>query len=254
MSVSKNILNILDENTKFFINHFDFYLDIVDEAISLQGKIGLNAESMQLLPEHDQNLIKTYVFLVESGNTTWAASLRLLASGFNADIYGLLRILYETAALLHYGNSAPPDTRTELYRTMFKSGLPENEHQKNEWKLVQKATQYLEKHNPGFKPVRKKLNNFGAHISRSKIVIGNITAIGDSSASRIFSPNWSCPHFLMGLEFLLSIKIQILEEYAHLQKTYNGLPTDAEQMIKRIAGKVISLIRPKLQAMMKKNK
>lgn len=251
MSTSRNILRILDGHTKDYLDRFAFYLDAADQVIALQGKMGLDVAAMQALPEHDQNLVKAYLFLVESSNTTWAAALRLLSSGFIADAYGLIRILYETAALLHYANSSPPDTRTELYRKMFESGLPEEAHRKQEWAFTRKATQLLETNYPDLIRVHKELNNFGGHISKSKVVLGNITAFGDASASPIFTPNWSDNRYLAGLDFLLTVSTLVLEEYATLHETFGGISPDIQTKVRGLAGKFMSSVRPKLQSMMK---
>jgi len=251
MSASRTILKLMEKHGKTFSQRFPFYLDATDDFISLQGQMGLDTAAMQALPEHDQNLVKTYVFLVESGNTTWAAALRLLSAGFIADAYGLIRILYETAALLHYGNSFPPDTRTELYRSFFKSGLPEDQHRKQEWVFTRKATRLLENDSPGLIPVHHELNNFGGHISRAKVVLGNITALGNASASRVFMPNWSDNRYLAALDFLVNVSMLILEEYAKLHESYGGLSPEVKARVKRLAGAFLSTVRPKLQAMMK---
>lgn len=251
MSTSRNILNLMEQHGRTFAKRFPFYLDAADQIISLQGKMGLDVPAMQGLPEHDQNLVKTYVFLAESGNTTWSAALRLLSAGFIADAYGLIRILYETAALLHYGNSSPPDTRSELYRAIFKSDLPEEEHRRQEWAFTQKATRLIEKENPGLIPVRQELNNFGGHISRAKVVLGNIGALGNASASRVFMPDWSDNRYLAGLDVLLTVSTLILEEYAELQDSYGSVSPDVKTSVKGLAGTFLSTVRPKLQAMMK---
>jgi len=251
MSTARSILGLLDSHTKDFLRHFPFYLDASDELLSLQGQMGLDEKAMRMLPEEDQNAIKACVFLVESANTTWAAALRLLSSGFVADSYSLIRILYEIGALLHYANSSPPQTRVELYHTMFKSGLPEDEHRKQEWTLLRRATQLIEKENPGLLPVRQELNNFGGHISRAKVVLGNVTAMGSSSASRVFTPNWTDRRYLAGLEFLLTVMALVLEEYAKAQKAYGGISDKVQREIERIVEKSVREIRPALQRMMK---
>ena len=252
MSTSRDILGILDLHTKSYLSQFGFYLDATDEMFALQGEIGLDISEMQALPENDQNLIKTYVFLVESSNTTWAAALRLLSSGFVADCYSLIRILYEIGALLHYGNSSPPDTRSELYLTIFKSGLSEDKHHKSEWNLIQKASRLIERENPGLIPVRQELNNFGGHISRAKVVLGNIMALGTSSSSRIFTLNWNDSRYLAGLDFLMSMNLLILEEYALLHETYGGISPETHNQVKAQASKILSKVRPRLQCMVKK--
>jgi len=250
MSTSRNILNLMEQHGKTFSRRFSFYLDATDEFIALQGQMGLAVAAMETLSEHDQNMVKTYLFLVESGNTTWAAALRLLSAGFSADAYGLIRILYETAALLHYGNSSPPDSRTELYRSMFKSGLPEDQHRKQEWRFTRKATRLLETDHPELVPVHQELNNFGGHISRAKVVLGNVTARGNASASRVFSADWSDNRYLAGLDFLLNVSTLILEEYAKMHKSYGGLSPEVEARVKALAGTYLSMVRPRLQAMM----
>ena len=250
MSTSRNILNLMEQHGKTFVKRFSFYLDASDQVLSLQGKMGLDVAEIQALPEHDQNLIKTYVFLAESSNTTWSAALRLLSAGFIADVYGLIRILYETAALLHYGNSAPPDTRAELYHSMFKSDLPEAEHRKREWAFTQKATRLLEQDNPGLVPVRQELNNFGGHISRAKVMLGNVGALGNASASRVFMSGWSDNRYLAGLDVLLTVSTLILEEYAVLHDAYGGLSPDMKVRVKGLAGTFLLTVRPRLQAMM----
>ena len=232
MSTSRNILGILDSQTKDFLGYFPFYLDALDELFSLQSSIGLDGAAMQALPEDDQNAVKTYVFLVESANTTWAAALRLLSSGFVAESYSLIRVLYEIAALLHYANSSPPSTRAELYLTMFKSGLPEDQHRKEEWNLIRKASQLIEQENPGLVPVHRELNNFGGHISRAKVVLSNITVIGSSSASRIFTPNWKDNRYLAGLDFLFTVTVLILEEYTKVHETYGGITPDVQGKVR----------------------
>ncbi len=250
MSTSRNILNLMDQHGKAFAKRFPFYLDAADQVIYLQGKMGLDVAAMKAMSEQDQNVVKTYVFLVESGNTTWSAVLRLLSAGFIADAYGLIRILYETAALLHYGNSEPQDSRTELYRAIFKSGLPEKEHRKQEWAFTQKATRLIEEENPGLIPVRQELNNFGGHISRAKVVLGNVGVLGNASASRVFTPDWSDNRYLAGLDFLLTVSTLIVEEYAELQDSYGGVSAEVKNKVKALAGTFLSTVRPELQAMM----
>ncbi len=251
MSTSRNILHLLGGHEKTFSQSFTFYLDAIDEVMTLQGQIGLDADKMIALPEHDQALIKTYVFLVESGNTTWAAALRLLSSGFAADSYGLIRILYETSALLHYGNSSPPETRTELYNAMFKSRIHEREHRKNEWNFTQMCICSFEKDKPELATVRRELNNFGGHISRAKILMGNLTITENVSASSVFTPNWRDNRYLAGLDFLYSLNALIIEEYAIMQRSYGGLPAGTQEQLTRLTKAFISSVRPKLQAMMK---
>lgn len=249
MSTSRKILAILDSHTKAYLERFSFYLDAVDEVFHLQGQMGLDESGMQSLPLDDQNAFKAYLFLVESANTTWAAALRLLSSGFIADAYSLIRILYEVAALLHYGNSCPPETRQELHRSMFSSGLPEDEHKREEWKLIKRAETLIEGENPGLVAIRRELNNFGSHISRAKIVLGNVTALGESSASRVFTPNWTDNRYLAGLDFLFTVTAMILEEYAKLNEAHGAISEQVHDQVRGLSRNFVSTIRPRLQQM-----
>jgi len=249
MSISRNILDILDFHTKAYLNLFPFYLDASDKLFDLQSRMGLDETAMNMLAEEDQNIFKAHFFLVESANTTWAASLRLLSSGFVADTYSLIRILYEVAALLHYSNSSPPSTSEELYHKIFKSDLSEDDHRKKEWALIKKAEALFENEIPDLVHVRRELNNFGAHISRAKVVLGNITSHGCSAVSRVFKPNWNDNRYLAALDFLLSIMMLILEEYAKTNVLFGGITDQVHAEVKGLAGMFTSEIRPRLQQM-----
>ena len=251
-SASRNILTLLGTHAKTFSQNFPAYLDATDEMIRLQEEIGLDPASLQALPAHDRKLIKAYLFLVESSNTTWAAALHLLSAGFISDAYGLIRILYETASLLHYGNSSPPETRNELYKTMFKSGLPGKEHKRQEWALTQKATRALEADNPQLISMRQEMNNFGGHISLSKIALSNVTTMDNACASRIFAPNWSHKRYLLGLDLLFSTNAFILIEYAKFQENYGGVPAQVATQINELPKNFESKVRPQLEARMEK--
>jgi len=249
MSISRDILDILDFHTKAHLEQFSFYLDAYDELFTLQTRMGLDEPALHLLADEDQNIFKAHLFLVESANTTWAASLRLLSSGFDADAYSLIRILYEVAALLHYSNSNPPSTRKELYRTVFKSGLSEDQHRKKEWALIRKAEALLESDISGLVHVRRELNNFGSHISRSKVVLGNITSLGCSAVSRVFTANWTNRTYLAALDFLFNMMMLILEEYAEANVAFDGITDKVHAEVKGITAKFTTEVRPRLQRM-----
>ncbi|TKJ47576.1 hypothetical protein CEE34_02915 [Candidatus Aerophobetes bacterium Ae_b3a] len=246
MSTTRNSFRIFNAFSNEFIKKFDFYLDSFDELFHLQGEIGLDQNELSSLPELDQNLVKAYLFLAESSNTTAIGTLRLLSSNLYSDAYSLVRILYEIACLMHYGNMSRTN-KEELYFSMFKSNLPEEEHYKNEWKLIKKAENQYESECPGFIAVRRELNNFGGHISRRKVVSGNITSIGESSASRLFSYNFNNRYLLAGLEFVHNTFNIILEEYAKHLKEFNGVTNEAYDDIMKFASNFLDNIRPKLQ-------
>jgi hypothetical protein len=252
MSTVKNLFNFMNSYSVNFMTKFDFYINSFDKAISYQSKIGLERESLADLQELDKKLVQSYLFLAESSNTTTMAALRLFNSNFFSDAYALIRILYEIACLMHYGNSTK-ENKIELYNVFYKLKLPEEEHQRNEWKLIKKSQSLFEKEKPGLIDVRKELNSFGSHISRKKVVLGNITALGDSSASTIFTDNSQSRYYLAGLDFTFSMFVLILEEYAIHLKDYNGATDDDVLNIRKFSTNHINEIRPKLVQMIKES-
>ncbi|MFW9928277.1 MAG: hypothetical protein ACFFD1_02690, partial [Candidatus Thorarchaeota archaeon] len=179
-------------------------------------------------------------------NTTSTGALRLFSSNFHSDAYSLIRILYEIASLMHYGNITFENKKEILY-SFFKSGLSEPDHKKKEWKLIQKAERELENENPEYIDIRKELNNFGGHVSISKIFIGNVTTFNNATASTLFSSNFRSRRLLAGLDFLFSIMVLILDEYSNHLEDYNGVSETLKNDIKKLQLEFLNEIRPKLQ-------
>lgn len=248
MSTTRNILNHLNQNTEQFQNQFGFYLDYFDRVFELQSKIGFS--DITLLDDDDQTICKTYLFLVEASNTSITAALNLFSSGFTSDTYSILRILFETLALLIYGNISS-DNKILIYKTFFKSGLKIEEHQKGEWKLIKKATDHLESEKPDYIEIRQALNNFGSHISGRKIITGNITVENGKSISRIFTSNFNDSWFLAGLDFLLGLAVGILHAYADHLDEYDVIPVETKDNIYELPNIFLVNIRPRLQKMKK---
>ena len=188
-----------------------------------------------------------YLFLTESVNTTATGALHLFAGNLFCDAFALLRMMYEAAALMHYGNQSPQHS-DELYRAMFKSGMDEQSHHKGEWTMIRKATGQWESEKPGLVPIRQYINNYGAHISRAKIVLGNVTAFGNQSASAVFVDNTRRPEFVMGLDMLHTLFMMVLEEYDKQAKLYPGASPSVAQEIAAHNGRFLAEVRPMLQA------
>ncbi|MDP8227346.1 MAG: hypothetical protein P9L89_06890 [Candidatus Celaenobacter polaris] len=250
MSTIRHLINFMNSFSKSFLMKFDFYINSFDTAISYQSKIGLNRTELSSLTELDQKLVQSYLSLAESSNTTAMGALRLLISNFYSDAYSLIRILYEIACLMHYGNSTR-ENKIELYEVFYNSKLPEYEHQKKEWRLIKKSQSLFEKEKPGLIDVRKKLNSFGSHISRKKVVLGNMTALEESSTSTLFTDNSSNRYYLAGLEFTHSMYVLILEEYAKHLQIYNGSTSNDIVEIRNLSSNFLKKIRPRLVNMVK---
>ena len=247
MSTTRNVLQACDGFLGSFVEHFGFYLDSVDRIFELQSRIGLETAALTALPDEEQARFKSCLLLAESVNTTSMGALLLFAGNFYSDPFALLRMVYEAVALMHYGNQSSRHG-DEVYRTMFKSGLDEAAQSKGEWALIQKAQSNLETGNPDLVSLRRCLNNFGAHISRAKIVLGNVGTLGNQAASTVFLSNFSRTEYLMGLGLLHCLLMMALEEYDKQAASYSGaLPSVADEIAahnKRFAAQ----IRPRLQA------
>ncbi len=247
MSTTRNSIKIFENSSEKFIHEFDFYLDALDEIYHYQSAIGLTPNELASLPELDQNVIKSFLFLVESANTTSIGALRLFSSNLFSDSYSLIRILYEIGCLMHYGNISI-ENKKEIYFTIFKSGLSEKDHRRNEWKLIQKAERKTEELVPGLIPIRNELNNFGGHISKSKIFLGNVSIINSASVSKLFTSNFHNRFFLKGLDLLYSTSLLLLEEYLKHLKCYKNFSEFTKREIEKLASKFAANIRPRLQS------
>lgn len=248
MSITRNILRASDGALlDTFIREFDFYLDSLDHIFHLQGRIGLDAPALSGLSERDQNRFKSFLFLTESVNTTSMGVLRLFAGNLYSDAFALLRMMYEAACLMHYGNQSPQHG-DEVCNTMFKSGLDGQDHSKREWALIREAEAHWEAEKPDLVPLRKYINNFGAHISRAKIVLGNVSVVGNQSASTIFLDNSRKKEYLMGLDMLHSLLMMILKEYDEHAASYPGAMPSVADKIAAHNKRFLAEVRPFLQA------
>lgn len=246
MSSTRNLLQACEPAFEQFETDFAFYLDAMDQLFRLQGKVGLEKPQLAALPEADQNRFKGFMFIVESSNTTGIGALRLFASGLFSDPYALLRMLYEAGALLHYGNKSTSDGN-QLFATIFKSGLDNKEHAKAEWALVQKATREWEKELPDLAPLRQYINNYGAHLSREKIVLGNMGVLGEGTVSTLFTANYGKPHLLMGLDTLFLLLLHILEEYDRQATSHAGSEPSIAPKLRELNKHFHAEVRPNLQ-------
>lgn len=242
----------MDSSSSQFRRKFGFYIQSFNEAMSIQGKIGLTKEKMDALNLIDDKLVKTYLFLAESSNTTSVGILRLMSSNLFSDAFSLMRILYEVACLMHWGNISI-ENKQEIYDIIFKSKKSGAEQGKLEWSLIQKTQNRFETEKPGLIDIRKILNNYGSHISREKIVLGNMTSLNGSTASTLFIDNSGNGNYLMGLEFTHLLYNMILEEYAIHLKYYSGATDKDISAIVKNTNDILQKIRPSLQKMIKEN-
>lgn len=252
MSTTRNVIKALNLFSNDFLDKFDFYLDSFDEAIELQSRIGFSENELKKFDPMQINLIKSYLFLVDSSNTTAIGALRLFNSNLYSDSYSLIRIMYEIACIMHYGNISN-ENKIEVYKVFFKSGLTGEEHSKNEWKLIQKSQRQFELEKCGLIAIRKELNNYGSHLSSKKMFLGNLTMKNSASASSLFVDNTEKDQYLMGLEFLHFMYNVVLEEYAKHLFSYNGATETDLNNIQINTNGIINNIRPRLMKMRNKN-
>ncbi|MDZ4180684.1 MAG: hypothetical protein U1E29_15875 [Coriobacteriia bacterium] len=230
------------------MDRFDFYLDALDGLFVLQGRAGLSEAALTALPADEQLRFKAYLFLMESVNTTASGALQLFASNYYSDAFALLRMIYEAASLMYYGNQSPV-CADEFYETVFKSGLEDAAHAKGEWALIRKAQSAMEDADPELVEVRKLINNFGAHVSRAKIVLGNVAASSGQTVSTVFRDNCRQPEFLQGLDLLFCVLAIAVQQYDRQAATYAGAKPDVADEIGSAINRFAGVTRPRLQGM-----
>lgn len=245
MSTSRNILSISSNFEKDFLKKFGFYLDSLDEIFVIMDNIGLDETNLSELPKSEGDIYKSILFLMEAANTTSIGALRLLSGNIFSDANGLLRILYEIACIMHWGNASEKN-KAKIYNEFFKSEVSTKERSKLEWQLIKSAQKLFEDEKSGMLDIRKELDNYGSHISLKKIVMGNVTNMGRASSSTIFTSNFNNILFLRSLDFLHSLMLLILEEYSFHNKAYGGLSPDAESKIQKLPENFLLNVRPKL--------
>jgi len=164
----------------------------------------------------------------------------------------LLRIEYSGAVyrITHYGNISHTN-KVEVFRTMFKSGLTGKEQSRAEWNLIRKALAICRSEKPDHSEVVEFLNNYGAHISRENVVLGNVTTLGDQAVSSVFVTNFSAKRFLVGLEFLWHILAMVQEEYIRHLEDLGGASQDRHRAVDELGKRFLRDVRPRLQAKMK---
>lgn len=249
MSTTRSLLRISNSYAETFINEFGPILDALDEVARIQSEMGLSEDALASLSESDQNLFKSYLFLVESANSTMWGVLRLLSGNIFSDAYALLRIQYEIACLMTYGNSSPA-RKAEVYHSIYSSGLPEDQHRARELAVVRKARQLFEAENPDIKGVVTELNNFGSHISRAKIVLGNVAAYGRAAGAMSLQCNFRKNYFLMAGDFLYGIMSRITREYARHNVEYDAAPDTVFSALDKCDTAFVGTVRPELQSRM----
>lgn len=168
MSTTRNILSITSNFEKDFLKNFGFYLDSLDKLFDIIDGIGLDETRLSKLPESESNKYKSFLFLMEAANTTSIGVLRLLSGNIFSDANGLLRILYEIACIMHWGN-ASEDNKEKIYIDFFKSKVSDKERSTLEWKLIKSAQKLFEDEKPGMSDIRRELNNYGSHLSLKKL-------------------------------------------------------------------------------------
>lgn len=245
MSISRNMLQHSSKFEKDYIKKFDFYLDALDRIFTLQGSMGLEREQLSSLSDEEQKIFKSYLFLVESSNTISIGALRLFMGNIYSDALALIRILYEEACIMHYGNKSH-ENKLEIYESIFKTNNQEDKHNNKEWDFIRKAQRLYESEKEGLKEIKKFLNNFGSHISRSKVVLGSVTYQKDVLISTLFTPNFQKKEFLIGLDVLTGTMAMILEEFAIYNEHYDGISSEIMAEVKSIPDYLIKTVRPKL--------
>lgn len=246
MSITRNALNRSDDFSKRFEEEFSFFLDELDNLFELANTMVLQKEAVEALNQADENLVRIYLFLMKSANTTIMGILRLLSGNFYSDAFALLRILHEIVCLLHYGNISR-ENKEEIYNIFWGTTTSAEELRKKEWRLILKAEQCLENESSNFSEIKKMLNNYGAHISKEKMVLGNVGSVFDKPASKFLTCNFHELRFIMALGALYNIYAFLLEEYNKSTDSFPGLSPSILPELQRLVGKFDSDVDPILK-------
>jgi len=248
VDIFRNVMGLSDQYAHEFLKEFGFFIDSLNRLFELQASVGFDQDGLAALNHDQQNLVKTYLFLMESASTTATGVLRLMSGNLHSDAYALLRILYEIGCLMYYGNQSEV-SKTELYETFFSSGLPEVEHRKAEWRLVRKAEALVESQTSNRAELRDLLNNYGSHISEAKMVAGHVAVIGQASASSIFQPNFHRGLYLMALDTLHSLSFFVHQQYIMHNEALGGAEPAVLTNLGALMDEFARTIRPRLRSM-----
>lgn len=240
-SISRDIIIGSNQISEEFIKKFDFFLDEIDLILKFITEIGL--KDLNILNEESKNNYLTYLFILQSSITTFHGALTLFSHNLFSDNYALIRILYESSSLLYYGNQSD-EKKAEICNVFFKSKLSGKNQGKSEFNLIQKAEKLFELKEKNLDEIRDYLNRFGSHISRDKIVLGNISSNNKKGIkSSINENNFTNSRFIMGLEILYSIMFLIITEYCKHLKKYNAISNEKLILIESFNNNLIYKLR-----------
>lgn len=246
-SISRDVIIASNSMSQIFLSTYSFYLDYVDKLYSCLTKMGV--DRLSSLTEEDNNLYKSFYFMLNSAITTSYGILILFSHNLYSDTYSLIRMLHEISTLFFYGNESRLN-KIEIYDVFYKSSFSGKEQGRHEFKLIKKAEHALLAVEPSFSDFIMKLNNFGSHISREKIVLGNISLKGkDAIGSSINNLNFNNKELILGLELFFLTMLFLIEQYAKNLLEYNAITDDTIHEINSIRHTYLTNISPRLQKM-----
>jgi hypothetical protein len=143
------------------------------------------------------------------------------------------------------------ENRIKIIDTFFKSKRNDAEQNSAEISLIISSIKAVENLYPELKGLKYYLNNFGSHISRDKIGLGNIAILGDAQSSPIFSCNFFNKYFLSSLDMLFYVYLFIFEEYITLFQNYMYFDKEIIDQFNSMKVNFVNEVRPKLLKMIK---
>ncbi len=247
MSAARHVLGIGNKFGDLFVEEFGFYLDSVDKLFDIQSATGLSEDVFVNLPEETQDAFKAVLILVQQSNAITTGALRLLSGNSVAEAYLSLRALYETAALLHYGNVSTGNAG-QVSRLLFLS-LDGEVQRRAEKAVVRRAVRRLESDHPGFAGTRKELDRYGPGISRERVLL-SVRVFGGETTTATLINQFHSRQFLMVIDLLHNLFSFIVKKFLEFTNEIepNGNSSELLEQLKVVDRQFLQQARPALQA------
>ncbi len=181
-----------------FAEEFGYYLDSFDMAFSLQSRIGLDRAAMSALPDREQNRFKVYLFRTESVNTTVIGALYLLWQ----------LVLRRLRASQDDGPRPPASCTTATShrcvgtsysrRCSVLAWTREVTLKANGRSSVRQCVSGSLK-SPASPPLGSSSTTSVRTSPERRLRLGNVTALGNQSASTVFTDNTHKREFVAGM-------------------------------------------------------
>lgn len=241
MAPIDDALSAAREAERTFRDTFGFYCDGFDELLRRFVSLRPGNDRLAGMEATNQLVIQAYGYLHEATRTQALAAYRHLAEQQYAGAYPLLRLLYEAAAVMYFGNISKLNGQ-RVYVDVFKSGREEKGHRRLERKLVAKARKRFRRDNPNLAAIESDIDYYGGGLSRGSITLANPVTDPNPAAQR-----YQDRRLMAGLDYLFALMVLITEEYAAHVDAFFGLRPQDQDAVSQLPEHWANVIRPRLE-------